>query len=349
MKSFRDRNPYAIGIGSMLLIGVFVGAAFMVGVLHLLEHDYSVRAVFGDAAGIRSGADVRVAGIKAGRVSSVKADRDNGRILITLLVHKGVHLGPTTHAEIALETLLGTKYVRLSGDVPRQGPYLEDQRDKSGACGPDWQKACVPFDRTKTPFDIFELTKIGTRSIEATDTAKLNDLIKDLATITAGKHDQVHELLDGLARVSAAVNDRDAQLRDLLDRFDKLSGLLADKDQTLVGLIDESQGVLDLVQRRRDDIASAIDSGDVAFQNLSGVLASSKTELGSILATLHPAIDVVDRHQQAIDRALSWVGDGSLGLAKATTHGPWEDVYVRSLGPDLVQVLHDSLHPGGAP
>src|SRR5207245_5949889 len=55
VKSFRERNPYAIGLVSVLLIGALVGAAFMVGVLHLLERTYSAEAVFNDAAGMRSG------------------------------------------------------------------------------------------------------------------------------------------------------------------------------------------------------------------------------------------------------------------------------------------------------
>ena len=124
MKSFRERNPYAIGILSVLGLGFFVGVAFMVGILHLLEHTYSVKAVFSDAAGIRPGqSDVRVAGIKAGRVTGIKADRHQGKVIISFVVNKGVHLGPDTHADVALQTLLGTKYIRLSGPVVK--PYLE--------------------------------------------------------------------------------------------------------------------------------------------------------------------------------------------------------------------------------
>ena len=207
MKSFRERNPYAIGISSVLVLGALVGIAFMVGILHLLEHTYGVKAVFNDAAGIRSGADVRVAGIKAGRVTGVEADRQQGKVIIKFVVNKGVHLGPDTRAEVALETLLGTKFLRLSGPVHK--PYLEDL--------PTAQRV-IPNDRTKTPFDIFDLTKIATRSVQATDTTKLNQFITDLADITQGKHDQITQLLEGLSRVSTAVNDLDAQLRQLLDR-----------------------------------------------------------------------------------------------------------------------------------
>ena len=335
MKSFRDRNPYAVGLASVLMIGAFVGVAFLVGVLHLLERGYQVQGVFDDAAGVRTGANVLIAGVKAGRVTGVKADRRNGKVVISMKVHNGAHLGPNTSAAVVLETLLGTKAVRLTGSAVK--PYLQDL-PKS--------RRVIPNERTKTPFDIFELTKVGTRSIEATDTAKLNRLIQDLATITEGKHDQVRDLLEGIARVSGAVNERDTQLRQLLDRADQLSKTLADKDQTLAALIDQSQGVLDLVDRRRDDIARQLETTNTLATRLSSLVGVHRSELDAILATLHPALDILDRRQATVDRALSWIGPGALGLSKATTHGPWQDIYVRAVGPDLIQILKDTLpHP----
>ena len=336
MKEFRERNPYAIGIVCVLALGAFVGIAFAVGILHLLEKSYPVKAEFTDAAGITSGTDVRVAGIKAGRVTGIKADRTRGRVVISMVVNHGVHLGPDTHAEVALETLLGTRYVLLSGPVVK--PYLEDEPEAART---------IPNDRTKTPFDIFDITKVGTRSIEATDTTKLNQFIKDLANVTDGQHDQLAQLLDGVNKVSTAVNDRQDQLRQLLDRFDQLSGLLADKDQTLVSLIDQSQGILNLVEQRRNDIANGLNATDQLTGSVSTLLSANKGLLNSILATLHPTLDVITKNQQHVDAALSWIGPGSLGLAKSTTHGPWADIYVRAVGPDIPGVLCGAIKPPG--
>ena len=334
MKSFADRNPYAIGLVSILLIGAATGIAFMVGILHLLDHTYTVRAVFSDAAGIKRGDDVRVAGIKAGRVDGIRVDRRRGDVVVTLVVHHGVQLGPETRADIALQTLLGTKFVRLSGTVVK--PYLEDSR------GP---ARTIPRERTSTPFDVFELTKIGTRTIQQTENDKLNKLITDLADITQGKHDQIKQLVDGLARVSSAIHDRDSQLRDLFDKADTLSATLADKDQTLVGLIDQSRGILGLVQRRRNDIATGIEHTTAAMDQLAGIVSQGQSNLDSILSTLHPTLDVVSANEAKIERALGVFGPGALGLAQATAHGPWADIYVRGIGPDLVCLLAKAQNP----
>ncbi|MDQ1439687.1 MAG: phospholipid/cholesterol/gamma-HCH transport system substrate-binding protein [Acidimicrobiaceae bacterium] len=328
MKSFKDMNPYLIGLVSVFVIGTATAFAFLVGIRHLGEKAYPIRAVFSDASGIRVGDDVRVAGVKSGRVTKVVADREAGAVVVDMKVGNGVDLGPDTKAEIALETLLGTKFVRLSGPVVK--PYLRTR--------PEAQRL-IPRDRTKTPFDVFELTKIGTRTIQETETEKVNKFITELADITEGKQDTVRQLLDGITRLSTALNDRDAQLRELLDRADTLSGNLAAKDQTLVQLIDQSQVILDYVQRRRTAIAGTLESSAEAVTELGRLITVNQASLDSILTTLHPTLGVVEKHQADIAKSLGVLGQGSLGLARASTHGPWQDIYVREVGASFICLL----------
>jgi phospholipid/cholesterol/gamma-HCH transport system substrate-binding protein len=332
MKSFRDRNPYTVGLASVLVIGALVGLAFMVGLLRLLEHTYSMSGVFKDAAGLRAGDEVRVAGVKAGRVTGIKPDRRHGNVIVTWEVNDGVDLGPGTTAEIALETLLGAKYVRLAGPVKK--PFIADKPE---------QQRRVPIDRTSIPFDVFELTRIGTRSIQATDTEKLNTFIKQLADITADKNTQVRDLVVGIDQVATAVNEREDRLRELLDRADRVSATLADKDETLVDLIDSSQAILDLVVARRDQISRALGEGSQAVQELSRLIDANKGLISAILDTLHQTVSVVDKHPKEIDATLAIAGPGFLQQAQSGTHGPWQDVLVKTLGPDAAALLEEAI------
>jgi phospholipid/cholesterol/gamma-HCH transport system substrate-binding protein len=331
LKSFRDRNPYVIGLVSVGIIGVLVAAAFAVGILHLGEDAYEVRGVFADAGGIHSGDEVMVAGVEVGRVTGVKADRRNGRVFVDFLVNDGVDLGPETTAEVALKTLLGTKFLRLDGPV--EGPFLADLPE---------EERVIPIERTKTPFDVFQLTKVGTETIEATDTEQLNRLIGQLATVTEGKHDQIGELLRSVTVVSEAITSRDAQLQQLLERAEVLSATLAEKDETLVALVDQSQVVLDLVNRRQDDLGQALGDGATTIEQLSSIVGAHKTQLDLVLDTLHPTVAILDRRAGDLDRSLSWVGSGALGLAKASSKGPWQEIYIRSIGPDVVTLLENA-------
>ncbi len=330
LKSFRDRNPFWVATASLLAMVLLLVSTL--AIKPLTQHTFPITAEFSDAAGLSKAAPVRVAGVQVGTVSSVTADRRHGLVIVRMAINDGVRLGPNTRAEVALATLLGAKYVRLSGKVA-------DPVMKSGAV--------IPNDRTSTAFDFFELAKEGTHRIEQTDTDQLNRLIKQLATITTGKEQSIQDLIHGIGQVADAIGQRDAQLSDLIDRADTISATLAEKDQTLVTLLDQSDGLLRMLANRHDSVADGIREAAVAIGHLSGIVRTHKTDLDLILDTLHPTIEILDDHQSDLDRTLAWIGEGSYGLALSSAHGSWGDVLVRSLGPDVVALLGALAGGGG--
>lgn len=342
MRSFRDRNPYAVGIISMLVIGAFVGVAFLVGTFHLLEHTYKMSGTFTEAAGLRSGDDVKVAGVKVGRVTHVEADRKQGLVEVEWVVNHGVVIRDDAKADIALETLLGSKFIRIRDaaegehdmeDLPRarrQIPYEE--------CGADG--LCVK--RTTTPQDIFDITREATHRIEDTNNDRLNQLVQQLAGITEGKRATVTDLIKGIGDVSTALTQRDGELATLLDRADTLSGNLAAKDQQLVRLIDSSKVLLDFLVQRRQEMSVALGQGSAAVQQLGRLIDANKAQLDAILDDLGPTLATVDNNLPDLNKALAIAGPAFYGQSLAGTHGPWQDIYVAALGPDILGVLEDA-------
>ena len=329
MKSFRDRNPYAVGIVSMLIIGLLTGLAFMVGLLHLLEDTYTMEGSFTDAAGLRNGDDVKLAGVKVGRVTGVEADREHGLVTVTWVVNSGVDIRSDAGADIALETLLGSKYIRITDPAKGDELYADLPREDR----------VVPVDRTTTPVDVFDLTREATQRIEQTDNDKLNELIKQLAAITEGKRATITDLIHSVGTLSSAINEREGELDALLKSADELAANLADKDQTLVALIDSSRTVLDFLIQRRDEMAAALGAGSDAVRSLSVLIDTNADELDAILDDLHPTLATVDANMPQLNRALAIAGPAFYGQSLAGTHGPWQDVYIASLGPDVLYVL----------
>ncbi|HVT77556.1 MAG TPA: MlaD family protein [Acidimicrobiales bacterium] len=323
MKSFRDRNPYLVALFSLLAMAIVLLGTLLIKPV-TSRGNFPIAAEFSDGSGVSKGAPVRVAGVQVGHVTSVQPDRRRGLVIVHMTINHGVQLGPNTRAEVALATLLGSKYVRLTGEVKE--PVLT-------------KGAVIPNDRTATPYDIFEIAKQGTHAIEATHNDNLNTLIKQLATITDGRQQSIQDLIHGIGQVSDAIAQRDSQLSDLIDRANTISGTLATKDQTLVTLLDQSDAVLKVLANRHDAVAQGIQQASIALNQLAGVVSTHKADLDSILSTLHPTVDILDRHQGDLDRALAWIGEGSYGLALASSHGEWGDVLVRSLGPDVVALL----------
>ncbi|MDP1820704.1 MAG: MlaD family protein [Acidimicrobiales bacterium] len=346
MRSFRDRNPYAVGLVSLLIIGAITGFAFMVGLLHLLEDTYEMEGTFTDAAGLRSGDDVKVAGVKVGRVTGIHADRDEGLVRVEWVVNSGVDIREGAGADLALETLLGSKFVRITNaatgeelmeDLPREQRAIPYQDCTPAANGEE--EICEQ--RTRTAVDVFDLTREATERIEQTDNDRLNQLVNQLADVTEGKRATVTDLINGIGEVSAALTEREGELEALLDEADELGANLAAKDQTLVQLIDSSRTILDFLVQRRDQLSTALGEGSAAVKALSRLISDNRAQLDAILSDLHPTLRTVDQNLPDLNSALAIAGPAFYGQSLAGTHGPWQDIYVAALGPDLIGIIED--------
>jgi phospholipid/cholesterol/gamma-HCH transport system substrate-binding protein len=347
VKSFRDRNPYAVGIISMLVIGAMTGLAFMIGLLHLLEHTYTMEGTFTQASGLRTGDDVKVAGVKVGRVTHVRADHKEGLVHVEWVVNHGVEIHDQAKADIALETLLGAKYIKITDAANGDRVYEDLPRDRRiiphEECGADG----LCQQRTSTPEDVFDIAREATDRINATQNDKLNELIQQLVGITAGKHATVTDLVNGIRDVSGAISERDAKLADLLDKADQVSANLAGKDQQLVRLIDASKTLLDFLVARRAELASTLGETSDAVVGLSRVISANQASLDQILDDLAPTLQTVKGNLPELNRALAIAGPAFYGQSLAGTHGPWQDIYIAALGPDIIGVLEDATGQGG--
>jgi phospholipid/cholesterol/gamma-HCH transport system substrate-binding protein len=331
-----------VGIISMLVIAGITGMAFMVGILHLLEHTYTMEGTFTQGSGLRGGDDVKLAGVKVGRVLGIHADREAGLVKVVWVVNDGVEIRDEAKADIALETLLGSKYIKITNANDGDARFDDLPRDKRviphEECGGDG--LCV--ERTTTPEDLFDITREATNRIEATDNARLNQLIEQLAGVSEGKHATVTDLINGIRDVSTAITSREGKLASLLDHADELAGNLAAKDQQLVRLIDASKTLLDFLVERRQELAVALGEGSAAVQGLSRLIEANRASLDAILNDLAPTLATVDANLPDLNRALAVAGPAFYGQALAGSHGPWQDIYIAALGPDIIGILEDA-------
>lgn len=329
MKSFRDRNPYVVGIVTVLLLGAATGFAFMVGLLNLFEQTYEMEGVFADASGLRDGDNVRVAGVKVGRVTDIEVDRSSGNVRVEWVINDGIEVGSEAGAEIALQSLLGAKQIVIND--PTAGETMMAEL-------PEEQRV-VPLERTEVPVNVFELTRDATNRVEDLDTEALNTLIGDLVDVTEDKEATVEDLLTGVRKVSTAINEREQQFDALIDQADRLSATLADKDDEILTLLDTSQRLLDMIVERRNDLAIVLGESADAVQELDRVVSENKAEIDSVLDSLHPTLDVVSANQENLDRTLAWLGPGLLQQSRGSQQGPWQDIFVRTVGDNTVANL----------
>ena len=77
-------------------------------------HGYPLIVKFEKADGLMAGSDVKVSGIKIGRVDSLQMDPNTYQAVAKILINPGVQFPKDTSAAIISESLLGGKYLSLT-------------------------------------------------------------------------------------------------------------------------------------------------------------------------------------------------------------------------------------------
>jgi phospholipid/cholesterol/gamma-HCH transport system substrate-binding protein len=318
-KSFLERNQKIIGaIGLVVLLTATGFGLLLQG--GLLTPKYTVKAYFSDAAGIRSGDRVTVAGLNAGNVTGVAIE--NGKVAIDLGIHNGVELPRDSRAEITIETLLGRRAVNM---VAGQSDQMLEDGD------------VIPESRTQTPIDITDLNDISVRLLNHSDAGAFNQLLEEVSKITQDKADQVRQLVTGLGKVVTAVDARRQELRQLLDALSTVSTVLGEKSQTIVSLINNLNVVLENLARHSQDIRTLLVATDSSSHQTADLVSRNRSALDSTLGFLHNDLDLLAKHQVDLAASISYLeqavqGYSSVGYSNGVPNH-WANIFVQSLGP----------------
>lgn len=122
-----------------IFVGIFLVAGFVaLGWLALQlgevtwltgSNTYSLAAEFGNISGVKSGADVQVAGVRIGTVDELSLNED-AYALVTMKIDRSVEIPIDSIASVKSQGIIGDKFIQISlgGDkeVFRQGEVIRD-------------------------------------------------------------------------------------------------------------------------------------------------------------------------------------------------------------------------------
>jgi len=321
-KPFRQRNPRIVGAVSLAVLVALVAVAFKIDDLAALTAAGSYRAAFRDASGLAPGNEVRVAGVRVGKVTAVElAGARAGRsatpyVRVRFRVDDdGIRLGRETAASIRIKTVLGQKFLALE---PKGQGKLTDG-------------AQIPLSRTASPFDVVEAVTGLAGTLDAIDDEQLAKAFTTIADTFADTPASVRTSLDGLSRLSKSVADRDAQLKELLSRARSVSGVLASRDDEFRKLVADGALLLAEVSRRRDAIHDLLVGTDNLSTQLSGLVADNRAQLEPALRQLRGVVAILQRNRTNLEQTITRMGPFVNAFANVTGNGRWFDSYVAGL------------------
>ncbi|OJZ74464.1 mammalian cell entry protein [Mycobacterium paraffinicum] len=278
------RSPWKIGAMGVFILVCVTFAAFKYDKLPFIKNTNDYAAYFSEAGGIRAGNSVRVSGMGVGRVTGIKLEGTKVRVSFT--VRNFITLGDRTEAAIKTETILGAKMLeltsrgegKLSGTIPLErthSPYdLPDAlgdltTEISGLDTAQLSSALTTLADTfrQTPSEVRPALEGVARFSETLNNrdAQLRSLLGNankVSTVLGRRSQQIAALVaDSNALLAALLDERDsidALMNNLTAVSHQVSGLVDDNRTQLKPALDKLNGVLEVLDNRKQDIQASL-------------------------------------------------------------------------------------------
>lgn len=299
--AFTERRPALIGIVSILIIVVGTTLAFSVNRFQGLRGVYEVSADLTDAAGLQSGNEVRIAGVKVGRITAVSLTDEAARV--TMEIAEDIQVPVETTLEVKLKTLLGQKFINLR--FPTAYVRAASRGSPEGATRGYLEDGdVIPLDRTEVPFEVHQAAREGTDVLEKIDKVALRKMLRVFAGSIDVSKEEISDALTALDDAGRVLGSKNAGVTSLLRNLDRLGASLARSDRDIEGVLSGGSQVLGVLAERRQTTSSLLAAADdlgqtlglllrvargsveVGARDLGSILLSAEAELGSIEAAL---------------------------------------------------------------
>lgn len=265
-----------------------------------------------DANGLRTGAEVQVAGIRVGRVSKLHIGQQ--KIIIDFDV-KGTSLGRDTRASVEVKSLLGEKFLNItskgSGEM------------KSGST--------IPLARTDVSYDIVGTLGTLTTTTEEIDKDTLTDALGTLAETVDAAAPEVRSSFTGLSRLSKSIASRDEDIETLLSRARNVTKLLDERKGDLVGLMKQADLIFQELEVRKEAIHSLLVNATELADQLGGLVKDNRQQIKPALDRLGNVLTFLHAREDQIETLIRNYGPYVNILGNVLGTGPWFDAIVPNI------------------
>ncbi|PUA82557.1 MCE family protein [Nocardioides currus] len=315
MIPFRERNPVVIGAISLALIAASIALAFRASDLPVIGGGDTYYAAFAEAGGLKAGDEVRIAGVRVGKVDSVELDGDH--VTVAFKVATSEQFGPTTNAAIKVKTLLGAMFLSL---------------EPAGA-GQMKEESTIPMERTTSPYDVVEAFEGLASTSEEINTDQLASSLTTLADLTRNTPEEFRSALDGVTRLSANVAARDGEINTLLKNLEKVSTVLDERDEDIVSLMRDADVLFRALVGRKQAIHDLLESTSTLSRELTLLVRQSRADLKPALTHLENVVNVLNKNEDNLDNSLRLMAPFYTVFANTLGNGPWFDTYIQNMPP----------------
>ncbi|MEU4451733.1 MCE family protein [Nocardioides sp. NPDC023903] len=315
MIPFRERNPVKIGIVSIAVLVMLMVMAFKADSLPLIGGGTTYYANFSEAGGLKTGDEVRVAGVRVGKVNSIELD--GNQVKVGFKIREKVNFGENSGAGVRVKTLLGDMFLELQ-------PAGEGQM-KAGAT--------IPVDRTESPYDVVEAFEGLADTSANIDKDQLAAALTTLADLTRSTPEEFQAALTGVSDLSRNLAAKDERIESLLTQLDRVTKVLDERDEDLITLMNDANQLFAALVERREAVHNLLISTQQLSKELSQLVDDSRADLKPALESLDVILDVFTKNEENLEKSLRLMAPFYKVFNNTLGNGPWWDTYIQNMPP----------------
>jgi ABC-type transporter Mla subunit MlaD len=295
---------------------------------------YRVRAIFMNAFSVIPGEDVKVAGVKVGKVESLDVTPDHKAAVVLRIDRPGFDdFRRDAECSIRPQSLIGEKFVECTPTQPRPEGAQPAPRLARIERGPGKGQYLLPVSQTSKPVDL----DLVNNTLRLPYRERLAIILNELGTGVAGRGE---DLRQAIRNADPALKETDKVLKILADQNRVLADLARNGDQVLAPLSRDRAQVADFVSQANTVAQATAERSSDLELNIAKLpaflreLKPTMQRLGGLADQMTPVL--ADLHDQApsINRFVEQLGPFSTaGTPALKSLGDTADV----AGPALVK------------
>ena len=270
---------------------------------------YQVRAIFDNAGFVIPGEDVKVAGVKVGRIADLDVTPDDKAAVVLQIDLPGYQdFRRDASCIVRPQSLIGERFVECTPTQPRTAGSEPPPALKKVERGPGAGQYLLPVSNTQQSVDIDLIGDV----MRQPERERLSLILNELGTGLAGRGRDLNQVI---RRADPA-----------LQQTDRVLSILASQNKVLQELAVNSDTVVAPLARERTSVAGAI-------RNSSAVAKATAERRGALEADIKTLPAFLDQLQPTMQRLGSLADQTTPVLSDLHAVAPQVNGVIRRLGP----------------
>lgn len=223
-------------------------------------------AHFNDVAGLHEGDDVRMAGVRVGRVASIELDRNRAEVEFEVQNNQSVFTN--TRASIKYQNLIGQRYLGLE--------LVEDSDQQRMKAGSTLQEP------SQDSFDVSALLAGFQPVFDTLEPEQVNQLSESLVQTFQGNEVSLSYTIAQIGEVAADFANRDQVIAAVITNLSAVMGDLSKQGEQMQELVTNLAGLIEGLNANSPALGAAVDSIGSATDRLGGLIGQIRPDVQSI-------------------------------------------------------------------